>query len=348
MPNLRTKTWTETTPAKKEDAQFWEDHLISDEDYQKINDVILNGGAGHQIQNSNGVDMTKRKNLRFLNAEVTDDAASETTIVDTKGEKGDKGDAGTIQVGTVRTLDPGSNATVENIGTSSNAILNFGIPKGQTGEQGIQGIQGIQGLSATIEVGTVTTLPAGQNATVENVGNENEAVFNFGIPRGQDGTGTGDMSKNIYDTNDNGIVDNSEKVNNHTVNSDVPANAKFTDTIYDDSALASRVSTAETSITENTNKITKIGNSIQVNFLLASSGWANNTMVKTTSIDGEVDSVTLGARNNINQEQMENWNGIIISDADYTNGTLTLTFKALMGAPSVDIPVAVTATRTGA
>lgn len=40
----------------------------------------------------------------------------------------------------------------------------------------------------------------------------------------------GGMLKITYDKNNNGIVDNAEKVNNHTVNSDVPYNAVFTDT----------------------------------------------------------------------------------------------------------------------
>ncbi len=44
--------------------------------------------------------------------------------------------------------------------------------------------------------------------------------------------GTGDMLKNVYDTNNNGIVDNAEKVNGLTVLTAVPANAKFTDTTY--------------------------------------------------------------------------------------------------------------------
>lgn len=44
--------------------------------------------------------------------------------------------------------------------------------------------------------------------------------------------GTGDMLKNVYDTNNNGIVDNAEKVNGLTVQTAVPANAKFTDTTY--------------------------------------------------------------------------------------------------------------------
>ncbi|WMJ90619.1 phage tail protein [Anaerocolumna sp. MB42-C2] len=42
----------------------------------------------------------------------------------------------------------------------------------------------------------------------------------------------GDMLKSIYDTDNDGIVDAAEKVNGHTVLSDVPANAKFTDTVY--------------------------------------------------------------------------------------------------------------------
>lgn len=40
------------------------------------------------------------------------------------------------------------------------------------------------------------------------------------------------MTKAVYDTNNNGIVDNAEKVNNHTVQTDVPSGAKFTDTTY--------------------------------------------------------------------------------------------------------------------
>lgn len=46
MPNLRSKTWTTTTPANVEDAQFWEDHLISDADAAKI---------GSSVQSVNGV-----------------------------------------------------------------------------------------------------------------------------------------------------------------------------------------------------------------------------------------------------------------------------------------------------
>lgn len=42
----------------------------------------------------------------------------------------------------------------------------------------------------------------------------------------------GDMLKSIYDTDNDGIVDAAKRVNGYTVESNVPANAKFTDTIY--------------------------------------------------------------------------------------------------------------------
>lgn len=46
--------------------------------------------------------------------------------------------AGTsINIGTVTTLDPDQNAYVTNSGTSSEAILNFGIPQGEQGPTGI-------------------------------------------------------------------------------------------------------------------------------------------------------------------------------------------------------------------
>ena len=45
-------------------------------------------------------------------------------------------------------------------------------------------------------------------------------------------TANGAMQKSVYDVDGDGIVDNAEKVNNHSVDSDVPANAVFTDTTY--------------------------------------------------------------------------------------------------------------------
>lgn len=63
----------------------------------------------------------------------------------------------------------------------------IGNVKGPQGEQGPQGVQGEQGAAATISVGSVTTVPYGQNASVTNSGTEQEAVLDFRIPQGRPG-----------------------------------------------------------------------------------------------------------------------------------------------------------------
>ena len=73
------------------------------------------------------------------------------------GNKGDKGDPGTdgadgkaatIEVGTVTTGDPGTNASVVNVGTENAAVLNFTIPRGNPGESGGGSSGGSGGLFA--------------------------------------------------------------------------------------------------------------------------------------------------------------------------------------------------------
>ena len=49
------------------------------------------------------------------------------------GSQGTPGIPATISIGTVTTLPYGSSATVTNVGTAQNAILNFGIPMGAPG-----------------------------------------------------------------------------------------------------------------------------------------------------------------------------------------------------------------------
>ena len=71
-------------------------------------------------------------------------------IVGPTGPTGPTGPAGpqgpaSIAVGVTTTTDPGTNASVTNVGTDNNVILNFNIPKGETGPIGPQGIPGIEG-----------------------------------------------------------------------------------------------------------------------------------------------------------------------------------------------------------
>ncbi|MCR5714390.1 MAG: collagen-like protein [Bacteroidales bacterium] len=106
----------------------------------------------------------------------------------TTGERGADGAAATIEVGTVTTGEPGTEASVENGGTPHAAVLNFVIPRGATGQQGSPGqpgSAGADGAAATITIGTVTTGEPGTNASVSNSGTTSAAVLNFTIPRGQ-------------------------------------------------------------------------------------------------------------------------------------------------------------------
>ncbi len=80
-----------------------------------------------------------------------------------------------VSVGTTTTGAAGSSASVSNSGTPLDAILDFTIPRGDTGATG---------TAATIAAGTTTTTNPGTNATVTNVGTSGAAIFNFGIPRG--------------------------------------------------------------------------------------------------------------------------------------------------------------------
>ena len=62
--------------------------------------------------------------------------------------------------------------------------------------------------------------------------------------------GGGDMLKTTYDNSGtDGIVDNAEKVNGLTVETAVPSNAEFTDTIYDPTAIQSEVDLNSAKIT---------------------------------------------------------------------------------------------------
>lgn len=144
-----------------------------------------------------------------------------------KGDKGDKGDTGatgpqgpqgdpcTVVVNSTATLEPGSSAYVTNTGSLSNAVLNFGIPKGDRGPQGAKGDkgdtgaqgetgprgpQGAKGTNATVYVGTTTTTNPGTQARVYNSGTDSNAVLNFEIPRGDVGPSVPLVQETGYST----------------------------------------------------------------------------------------------------------------------------------------------------
>ncbi len=95
-------------------------------------------------------------------------------------------------------------------------------PQGEKGDKGDKGDDGFSPTVTTEKVGKTTTI------TITDA----EGVHTATILDGADGQGSGDMRTEVYDINHNGIVDDAEKVNGHTVESNVPADAVFTDTTY--------------------------------------------------------------------------------------------------------------------
>lgn len=104
-----------------------------------------------------------------------------------KGDKGTTGDAGTAATIKVGTVSSGTTASVTNSGTTSAAVLNFVLPKGDKGDTGDKGDAGTAGTAATISIGTVTTGAAGTSASVTNSGTSTAAVLDFVIPKGDKG-----------------------------------------------------------------------------------------------------------------------------------------------------------------
>lgn len=234
-----------------------------------------------------------------------------------KGDKGDKGDTGntgpanTLSIGTVTGGDI-AEATIT--GSAPNQTLNLVLPKGDKGDKGEKGDTGHQGDTGAQgpkgdkgDTGadgangvspTVTTSKSGKvtTITITDVNGVHTATVNDGA----DGSGTGDMLKATYDTDGNGIVDNAEKVNNHTVGTDVPANAVFTDTTY------SNFSGATSSVAGSAGLVPAPTTSDPGKFLKGDGTWATPP------------GTTYTAGTNV---QISNQNVISATDTTYTAGT---------------------------
>lgn len=70
------------------------------------------------------------------------------------GEKGEPGQAATIQIGTVTTGEPGTQASVVNSGTENAAVLDFTIPRGESGGESEKPWQLFNTIEATEDTGS--------------------------------------------------------------------------------------------------------------------------------------------------------------------------------------------------
>lgn len=108
-----------------------------------------------------------------------------------RGEKGEPGKDGapgkdgldgegivaTIEVGTVTTGAAGTNASVTNVGTEQRAILNFVIPRGDTGASGEQGSAGVGFDDADF----ISINDGAINITAGDIGVNIEATFEVAV-----------------------------------------------------------------------------------------------------------------------------------------------------------------------
>ena len=170
--------------------------------------------------------------------------------------------------------------------------------KGDTGTQGEQGIQGPKGDTGANGISPIiTTSKSGKTTTITIV--DADGTKTATILDGADGQGAGDMVKSVYDINDNGIVDNAERVNNHTVESDVPSNAVFTDTTY----------TAGTGIDINNGVISNTQTSTEWGNI---TGTLNNQTDLKNILDNKADTSTIPT----NTSDLNNDSGFISSETD--------------------------------
>ena len=101
------------------------------------------------------------------------------------GQDGQDGAAATIAVGTVSSLPAGSTPTVVNSGSSSAAVFDFGIPKGDAGADGTDGTDGADGISPTVSVAVIT---GGHRVTITDENGDHT----FDVMNGLDGQGAVD------------------------------------------------------------------------------------------------------------------------------------------------------------
>ena len=108
-------------------------------------------------------------------------------------------------------LAEGVAPTVEKTVSDGAVSLGFGIPKGDTGATGVTGPQGYSIGSVTKKSGTGT---AGSTDvySVKIDDEEQTEVGTFSVYNGADGEGSGDMLKSQYDADNDGVVDDAERL----------------------------------------------------------------------------------------------------------------------------------------
>ena len=183
---------------------------LSESKEGKVTTVTVTDGNGtHTFEVNDGADGKDGTSITILGSYSTE---AELIAAHPTGNQGD----GYLVAGDLYVWD-----------VSTSAWKNVGSIQGPPGTDGIDGTDGVDGISPTVEIsktGKVTTI------TITDVTGPHTATINDGV----DGTGAGDMRMATYDTDGNGIVDDSEKLggvaaNQYALKTDIPTSMQATD-----------------------------------------------------------------------------------------------------------------------
>ena len=174
MPNLRSKTWTTTTPANVEDAQYWEDHLISDaaaakaaSSVQTVNNTAPDANGNVDIValpsgGTTGQVLTKQSSTAG-DADWQDPASSGHTIQNPSGTS--------LPYQSILQF---KNATVSNDSTNSKTVVDCHGEKGDKGDTGATGATpditmtaSVDGTSLASPTVTVTQSGTAEEPTID-------------------------------------------------------------------------------------------------------------------------------------------------------------------------------------
>ena len=158
-----------------------ENERINSEDQRNENESIRNNNEQIRQENEQQRENNTTEAIKKCD-EAAEKAINTTNDIKNKADNGEF--TGTIQIGKVTTGEAGTPASVENVGTPKDAVLDIVIPKGEDGLQPADFVGTQQELEAAIAAGTTYE---GMTVFVddENEDNENE---------GSAGGGTGNLS----------------------------------------------------------------------------------------------------------------------------------------------------------
>lgn len=185
-----------------------------------------------------------------------------------------------------------------------------GALEGIQGPTGPQGPQGEIGPANTLTIGTVTTLPTGQNATASITGTAPNQVLNLGIPRGlpgADGTAVSVAGSEVSTLNF--TTDPQTQINN--LNTTITNNYN---------SLNLSINTTKSDLSSETTNRTNADNNLQSQ--ITANTEALNTKANTTTSNTFTGNQTINGNLNINGELTINGGGTITYDSSTDTFTI--------------------------